>query len=386
MRLSTYVYPWDLARLGVAEVFEELVELGVTGVDLTASYHTITAFSPRTGPPHVYGSPRGGVFYPARRERFGSLPPAVVDDEALLAVWPEAARRARESGLELSAWTVALFQPWMVQDHPDTARVLPTGERSLVGACPSSEQVREYLAALCADVADQFGPAAVKLENVAFPDFDYGWYRPRKLGEIPPPVRRLLDVCYCRHCRARGLSADVDVDRLQTQVVEDLDRLLTVPDQPVATTSPYADALATYVAVGQGAVVDLVNVVADAVRDVAPETRLVVATPIEPSGSRGVDLDGVLDRIGGVQLWSPLQYAAEIEELRPVLARRPSLPLSYFHPPGFDYQVGAPNWFDELRAAVALPVDEVNFYHYGLLRGDDFARAVRLIRHLVAAR
>jgi hypothetical protein len=385
VRLSTYVYPWDLARLGVQAVFEELAAAGVTGVDLTASYHTITAFSPRAGAPHVYSSPRGGVFFPARRERYGVVAPAVVDDAELLRVWPEAARRAGELGLELAAWTVALFQPWMAQDHPDTARVLPSGERSTVGACPASEQVREYLGALCADVADRFGPSAIKLENVAFPDFDYGWYRPRVLAEVPVRARSLLGVCFCGHCRARGRAAGVDVDALQARVVTEVDGLLDEPEQPRDVAAGPHDELAAYVATAERAVTELVTHITGAVREVAPPTRVVVATPIEPCGSRGVDLAAVIDGIGGVQLWSPRRHAAAIEELRPVLDRRPDLPLSYFHPPGFDYRVGSPDWLDELRAAVALPVDEISFYHYGLLRGADFDRTVRLTRELVEA-
>jgi hypothetical protein len=385
VRLSTYVYPWDLARLGVQAVFEDLAAKGVTGVDLTASYHTITAFSPRAGAPHVYSTPRGGVFFPARRERYGAVGPAVVDDADLLGVWPEAARRAGELGLDLTAWTVALFQPWMAQDHPDTARVLPTGERSTVGACPASEQVREYLGALCADIADRFGPAAIKLENVAFPDFDYGWYRPRILAEIPARARSLLSVCFCRHCRARGRSAGLDVDALRARVVAEVDGLLDEPGPPPDAATGADDELAAYLAVAEAAVSELVAHITGAVRQSAPETRVVVATPIEPCGSRGVDLAAVIEDIGGVQLWSPRGHAAAIAALRPVLDRRPDLPLTYFHPPGFDHPVGSPDWFDELRAAVALPVDEISFYHYGLLRGADFDRTVRLARELVEA-
>lgn len=378
MQLSTYVYPWDLARLGVREVFEDLNEQGVTGVDLTASYHTITAFSPRGRGPHVFSLPRGGVCFPIRRERYGLITPADIADAAVLRVWPEAAAQAARLGIALSAWTVALFAPWLAQDHPATARVLPSGERSNVGVCPAAPAVREYLGALCADVAEQFGLAAVKLENVAFPDFDYGWHRPRALTTIPDRARELLSMCFCVHCVERGRSAGIQVDLLQVRLAAQIDAVLAGPgSRPVDD-----EELVAYKTLADGAVVELVSYIAESVRQEAPATRVTVAAPIEPSGSAGVDLASVIDEVGGVQLWSPRHNADAIAALLPLLQQRPDLVVSCLHPPGFDHPVGSPTWLEELRSAIAVPVDEISLYHYGLLPRSDFDRGVRLARDL----
>ena len=73
-------------------------------------------------------------------------------------MWPEVVDRARSVGLDVNAWTVTLYQPWIVDAHPDCARVLPGGDPIGSGVCPANDDVRDYLATLCADIVDQPRP------------------------------------------------------------------------------------------------------------------------------------------------------------------------------------------------------------------------------------
>jgi hypothetical protein len=136
----------------------------------------------------------------------------------LCAVWPEAARHAKASGLALNAWTVTLFQPWIRDAHPDCARVLPGGDPGGSGVCPANEDVREYLTALCADVVDQFGVDLVRLEGVITHMFSLDWLRPRVLVELSPLARTLLNLCFCNTCTRRATAAGLDVGRLRSVV------------------------------------------------------------------------------------------------------------------------------------------------------------------------
>src|SRR3954452_10026707 len=78
MHVTVWTYPWDVARLGAATVVDDLRRQGADGIDLAATYHPISALSPRGD--HVQGffSPRGGVFFPARPERYGRIRPTVL--------------------------------------------------------------------------------------------------------------------------------------------------------------------------------------------------------------------------------------------------------------------------------------------------------------------
>jgi hypothetical protein len=79
--------------------------------------------------------------------------------------------------------------------------------------------VRAYIAALCADLSEQFGVALFRLEGVISHTFDLDWLRPRNLVTIPPLARTLANLCFCESCKGRGTAAGIDVAGLQARVV-----------------------------------------------------------------------------------------------------------------------------------------------------------------------
>lgn len=212
MRLTSYAYPWDLARLGVERVLQGMADDGIDAIDLAATYHPIDSMSPRDGM-RLFTNARGAVYFPARAERYGAIKPALHSAE-ICAVWPQAARQVDRLGLGLNAWTVTLFQPWIRDAHPDCARVLPGGDRSGSGVCPANPDVRDFLAILAEDIVDQFGVELVRLESV-MPIFDFDWLRPRILVQVPPLARTLLNLCFCGACARKASSAGLDVERLR---------------------------------------------------------------------------------------------------------------------------------------------------------------------------
>ena len=217
MRVTSYAYPWDLANLGVEPTLKRMRDEGFAAVDLASTYHPIDSVSPRGGDFRLFTSGRGVVLFPAREERYGRIRPQVSTPE-VCAAWPEAARVASKIGLGLNAWTITLFQPWIRDVHPDTARVLPGGDPSGSGLCPANADVREYLANLCEDIVDQFGVDIVRLEGVAPHTYDLDWLRPRALFAVPPMARTLLNLCFCKTCEGRATAAGVDVQRLRGTV------------------------------------------------------------------------------------------------------------------------------------------------------------------------
>ena len=217
MRTTTYCYPWDLARLGVARTLGEVAGHGIDAIDLAANYHPIDALSPRGGL-NLFSDARGAVYFPAREGLYDRIRPSIHSPEIARA-WPEAANTAARIGLGLNSWTITLFQPWLRDAHPDCARVLPWGDRSGSGVCAANPDVRAYVAALCADLSEQFGVALFRLEGVLSHTFDLDWLRPRNLVSISPLARTLSNLCFCESCKARGRAAGIDVAALQVRVV-----------------------------------------------------------------------------------------------------------------------------------------------------------------------
>jgi hypothetical protein len=225
LRVTTYAYPWDVARVGVRETLGELAGVGIEAIDLASTYHPIDSLSPRGGA-RLFTDPRGSVHFPARAERYGRIRPHLSSPE-ITAAWPAVAEHAASLGIAVNAWTVTLFQPWIIDAHPSCARVLPSGDAVGSGVCPANDDVREYFAALCADMVDQFDLDIVRLEGLMSPAFDFDWLRPRTIVTIAPVARELLAICFCSTCVRRGVDAGLDVERLRATINETIAGLVS---------------------------------------------------------------------------------------------------------------------------------------------------------------
>ncbi len=214
MRVTAYTYPWDVARIGVDRVLEDLAGHGVAAIDLAATYHPIDTLSPRGDSVRTFTSARGAVHFPPLFDRYRRIRPSVSSQE-ISAAWPAIVERAPSFGLDVNAWVVVLYQPWIVDGYPDCTRILPGGDPVGSGVCASNGDVREYIATLCKDLVDQFGVDLIRLEGVAPGGYDYGWLRPRVLVDVPPLARDLLALCFCPSCVAKAASVGLDVERLR---------------------------------------------------------------------------------------------------------------------------------------------------------------------------
>jgi hypothetical protein len=215
MRTTTYLYPWDLARLGIEKTLNEIAEHGFQAIDLAANYHPIDSLSARGGL-NLFTDARGAVYFPARPDGYGRIKPKV---HSAPSVWPQAANEAARIGMGLNSWTITLFQPWIRDAYPDCARVLPWGDASGSGVCAANPDVRAYIVALCADLTAQYGIDLVRLEGTLSHNFDLDWLRPRALVSISPLARTLSNLCFCDSCKVRGSASGIDVAALQTRVV-----------------------------------------------------------------------------------------------------------------------------------------------------------------------
>jgi hypothetical protein len=277
MRTTTYCYPWDLHRLGVEDTVRAIVDHGFAAVDLAATYHPIDALTPRGGL-NLFSDARGAVYFPARAERYARIKPKVHSPE-IAGAWPAAAEASARAGLGLNSWTITLFQPWIVDAHPDCARVMPWGDRSGSGVCPANPDVRDYIVALCADLADLCGVALFRLEGVLSHMFDLDWLRGRTLVHISQPARMLSNLCFCQSCETRGRAAGIDVSDLRARVVAAIEAEIVAEGGEGGIVSLAGDeALIAYTETYANASVELTRAVAERVAPRA-EVSVTVASP-----------------------------------------------------------------------------------------------------------
>jgi hypothetical protein len=395
MRVTTYAYPWDVARLGAERVLDELAESGFSAIDLAATYHPIDALSPRDGV-RLFTSRRGAVHFPARPERYARIVPSFDPDPAVRAAWPAVERAASARGIGVNSWTVLLFQPWIADAHPDCARVLPDGDPVGTVLCQSSPDVQEYFSILCEDLVDQFGIEMLRLEMAEAPTWDYGWLRPRVLVDVPALARQLLAVCFCASCRRAGREVGIDPEavraRVQAAVAAELDA--DRPQGP-ADAERAADLVAdtelrAYVLLQERAAIELVRGTVERIDPRRrPRVSTIVNTPHElllGEDQRTVIAEqlAVVDQTL-VFPWEP-ERASLVAEL--AAQAQPAVGLTTFVVPvNLGVLTGAGGADDGgdrvrqgLRAAKAYGLEEVNVYNYGLLRRSDVSSILTAIR------
>ncbi len=369
LRVTTYAYPWDLARLGVDETLREMVDSGIESIDLAGTYHPIDALSPRGGMPSLYTNARGAVHFPARVERYGRIRPSLSSAE-VCAAWPETALTGSALGLGVNAWLVVLYQPWIVDAYPDCARVLASGDANPTGVCPANDDVREYLVELSADLVDQFGVDMIRLEGILAAGYDYGWLRPRVLVDVPPLVQELLAVCFCPSCIKRGHASGLDVARVRQRVVTAVTAALTGDSS--AAVGPMENLLEdvelhAFVALHERASVELAKGIRSRVGEMGGAE--LSAVPWSPFRDLGADKDALLGDLLDTIDQLALVPGYDTERIRRVTASRTtpvSLSLLMVPPrPGSSKS----NEFatQQLASAKELGVREVGIYNYGLL-------------------
>jgi hypothetical protein len=315
-------------------------------------------------------------------------------DRDIVAAWTDVAERLDAHGLELNAWTIGLFQPWIAQDYPETARVYSDGTRLDAGICVSSPAVHEYLTALVTDLADQFPLTLVKLEGMYPPLFDYGWTRRRIYFGLTPRQQQLMGLCFCASCMSAGAAEGLDVDAIRTRVraalrIGPADSSTASPGN--ANTDVDAD-LDAYAALAPAAATRLIADLAAALRAASSATRVGLGLPFE--GAIDPSIDAVFDSVATVLL---ANLATDRTQLRRAIdmvrTHEPTPSIECFvHPPftstgsggiphGIQEDLADSEWRANLRTARELGVERFSIYNYGLLTADTFQALVAVARN-----
>lgn len=380
--VGVYLYPWDAA--GDPACADRVAGLGADRVLLAAAYHTVRALSPAHPTRRVVTADHSAVYYRPDRSRWNGreVQPAV-------ATWApgafhEGAQALRGAGLGVYAWAVLTHNQRLGTVHPDLAVVNAFGDRYPWALCPANPRVREYCAALAAEVAALPEIDGVELESCGWYGFEH-LHAHDKTGSaaLPPPARELLSLCFCGACRIEYEKAGIAVDRLRDQVRDALEPVfagdLRAFAEGAASAGLETDAPPVH-AVREAVAGRLRAEVIAAVHEARPGIAVLLHTHPDPrrlGANPGADPAVLFAQGAGavLQCWGPgdegaATVAAVARQARPGLPVVASL-LAVANLGGRVGDLSADAV--RLRAAGA---DELRFYHAGLASGGDL-RAIR---------
>ncbi len=377
MYKAIYAYAWDLADEGIDTVLDRLRPTGINTITLAASYHAGKFVRPHAPGSKVKFLDDGTVYFRPRADRYGAIAPIVNPMVAELDVLAELERRAPD--FDRVAWVVCLHNTPLGQRHPECTVRNAYGDPYIYSLCPADAAVREYVVALCADLADAYELSGLALETPGFLPFDHGFHHEFAMVELNLWAKWLLGLCFAEPTRAAARAAGIDADRLAALTRAALDRFfaddVAAPDDMAA----------------QWWIADLVGdpewsaflhwrcrLVADLVADVRAalpaETALAVIPtvqrPTAASWSEGSDLAMLAEAADALEIPAYEPSAARVRADAWDVRRRagPDARLNFILRPSHPDLAGGAETTAAALALKDIGMAGIAFYNYGHIR------------------
>ncbi len=387
-RISVWTYPWDIADEGVGAALDWLQDAGFDAIELCPNYHAISTFSARNRKRSQFYSEQGAVYFPARVERYGRIKPKVFDEPEVLKAYGSASAELESRGMELNAWVIGMFQPWMARRYPDVAIENAFGHRSYAQTCPASPDVQEYLAALVADACDQFNISGATLESVGHPPFAYGWVRERILINMSAWTQFLAGLCFCENCTSAARAHGVDALAVRGSIAEELRERIegSVDDPPREDVAAMAAERSSSDELLRGFLESRDQTASAIVKSVShplQKARIRVGVTDASSGwsLRGLRLPDLLATVGAVMIPPPDEQLDEARAQVDLIRASDHDVLVTVNEQGYAWaRPNGPELEARAERLAELGVDRVMIYNFGLVTPPTLRRIGAVMR------
>lgn len=221
--------PWDLLAAGVDAALDRMIsELGATALCVRAASGPLGSIRCGIDAPDPCFLTEGGLHFIPAAERYAAtrVRPAPADWIKSRDPLETIAAAARVRGVSLRVRLSLGEAPALVARDPTLACRDAFGRRSDARLCPANPDVREYAAAIVADLCARHGLAAIELDGVGFGT----GAMPGRIDAcgiaLGPIERTLLGLCFCESCMRASSERGVDPQPIMRTVQAELrDRL-----------------------------------------------------------------------------------------------------------------------------------------------------------------
>ena len=397
MHVSFFTFPTDIIDEGYDHVLHQLTSTGADRVALACSYHHARDIFPHNPKRVVYYHEGNVVFFHPDTSRYRGLrlQPRVSKLAESCDVLGKVTEHAARYDVEIQAWLIFLH------DFPITDEILDCVVRNafddpyITQLCPTNPEVQAYAIALAQDVA-RYGVQAILAESIGYGGFDHGYHHERSFISLTPIARFLLGICFCKHCVSLASAHNIDAKRVREFVrtlMKDVLHEKTVPwlHEPLTWSTVSAalnGELGRYLLMQQKVVTDLIRNIQEAIKQATPANTSLI--PIDLSGAtlgyltgtppencfaaevawrEGLDLYSLatitkhLAILGYVR--DPARLAQEVAVYRKVVP--PDTILTVALRPLLPDCPSPENLREKMRLLRVAGVDDIAFYHYGLM-------------------
>jgi hypothetical protein len=357
---SAWAYPWDVLE---DPLWADAVrEAGLDALCVAASYHSVRALAPRLPGRRVVQA-SSGTYFAAAAPRYGEIRPVPAQWGGPVDALERCVDAAAQRGVELDAWLVVCHGSELGRRHPEHTMRNAFGDVYEYALCPSSPAVREYAAALAADVAAH-GVRSLDLEAVGPLGYEHGSHHEKSRDDLTGTAKLLLSLCFCAWCERRLAERGLDVASLRAAVARAADEEIAAPGSRSLAAAVGEDAAASLLADRADATLALVAGVRAAV---GAEVRLALIGSALPLGLGGVtagghpelaaSIDALVVPLYGVD--EPAAVARELAAAALASGVATDAGVRFTEPDAAGLQT-------RVEAAAAAGAERFRHYHFGL--------------------
>jgi hypothetical protein len=376
MEKAFFVYAWDMIGEGPEKALKQMGDLGANTVCLASSYHAGKFTRPRASEGKIYFPEDGTVYFRPDPIHYGTIQPRMnplVEQFDFFQDWEK-----WNNGLNLKAWTVCAHNTPLGQAFPQYCVRNAFGDPYFYNLCPASDEVQDYLRALCLDLASHDSVQCITLETPGYLPFTHGYHHEFGFVPLNPWVEALLALCFSDATKTKVREAGVDAEGLQKWVRKELERFFSsgvYPENTMATQWLMADLiqepdLVAYLQAESRIVSNLVQSIRENLpKDVRLNLIPTVQRPTAGCWVEGTDLKGMAAIFDGIDACAYQKGADEIFQdawdVRNRLGEETQ--LNFVLRPAHPDLENKPQLLESIHKLKTLNPAGISFYNYGFL-------------------
>ena len=239
-----FLHVWDLQDEGVDHVLGWMRDSGLNQMVIAGSYHSGWFVHPRKERRRLYMTEGGVLYFPPDPTVFRATP--IEPEVASAARGTNWLRRAGEQldryGLRMASWTIGVHSTRLGQRYPEYTQHTAYGDSLPHALSIGHDAVREYLKALCRDLATNYPMYGVQLEAFGWMGVNHGHHHERDLTELRPFEQSLLSICFNPETMKKANERGVDAQKAREAVRRVLDvAFREAPGRPATHPESVAD-------------------------------------------------------------------------------------------------------------------------------------------------
>jgi hypothetical protein len=232
-----FVHAWDLRDEGADHVMRWMRDSGLNVMCLAGTYHS-GWFLHSHNPKHKLYMTEGSRCYFRPDDKLYANTPlrprtaGFAEETNWLSV---AGDRLDRYGLALVSWTVGAHNTDLGLEFPACTQHNAFGDSLPHALSIGHDFTREYLKALCRDLAVNYPMSGLQLESFGWMDARHGHHHERYLVELTPLEHSLLSICFNPETVRKAQAAGIEAEKAREIVVATLEGAFRMaPERPAS--------------------------------------------------------------------------------------------------------------------------------------------------------